>query len=201
MRKKRQIFQRLFLLKTSQAPLRTARQAPEVFGSYVFSLRATHVSLWAAKFEKVEKWPFLDPKIVFGQQNDFSGQNGSRDLFLYHRVRAACKISGKSLGPFSRSYSELTIALCCQTRARAGGPTPPSKFKRTVGLRHLGSGPRGLWVFRDLWRKRGQPRHPTFGERGPFDVAARSSSHSLRCAPLRLSAMTYGGPPVSRLCL
>ena len=40
---------------------------------------------------------------VFGQQNDFSGQNGSRDLFLYHQVRAACKISGKSDGPFPRS--------------------------------------------------------------------------------------------------
>ena len=65
MRRKRQIFQRLFVLETSQAPLRTARQAPEVFWSYAFSLRATHVSLWAAKFEKFEKWPFLDPKIEF----------------------------------------------------------------------------------------------------------------------------------------
>ena len=53
------------MLETSQAPLRTAHQVPKVFGSYVFSVRATHVSLWAAKFEKVEKWPFLDPKIEF----------------------------------------------------------------------------------------------------------------------------------------
>ena len=50
---------------------------------------------------------------------------------------------------------------------------------------YLGSRPRGLWVFRDLWRKRGQPRQPTFGERGPTDIAARSSSHSLSYAALR----------------
>ena len=59
-------------------------------------------------------------------------------------------------------------------------PTPSSIVK-ILSKRdgHLGSGPRGLWVFRDLWRKRGQPRQPTFGERGPTQIAARSSWHSL----------------------
>ena len=50
---------------------------------------------------------------------------------------------------------------------------------------HLGSGPRGLWVFRDLWRKRGQPRQLMFGECGPTRFAARSSSHSLRYFAVR----------------
>ena len=65
MPRKRKIFQRLFVLESSKAPLWTAHQVPEVFGSYAFSVRATHVALWAAKFEKVEKRPFLDPKIEF----------------------------------------------------------------------------------------------------------------------------------------
>ena len=52
--------------------------------------------------------------------------------------------------------------------------------------------------------KCGLPRPPTVGERGPTGIAARWNSHSLRyaplrCAPLRLSAITYGGPLVCRL--
>ena len=74
------------------------------------------------------------------------------------------------------------------TTAKGSERAPsPSSTAKILSKRdgHLGSGPRGLWVFCALWRKRGQPRQLTFGERGPTHIAARSSSHSLRYVALR----------------
>ena len=69
--------------------------------------------------------------------------------------------------------------------ARTRGPSLARDIILLVKPDHLGSGPRGLWVFRDLCRKRGRPRQRTFGERGPPGTAARSFSHTIRYAAIR----------------
>ena len=76
---------------------------------------------------------------VFGQQNEFCGQNATRDLFLHHQEGAACKISANSIGSFSRSGVDWKkrLKLIFEKGLGLGALPRPRKLRWTVGADHL----------------------------------------------------------------
>ena len=125
-----------------------------------------------------------------------------QNLIIY-RYGAACKFLGKSYGKFLkfRIFGGYFVYVFS---GAAPGPSPSLKVDllREKANAHQ-EWRRGIKVRASLSTKGGRPRPPTVRWAwsnwycGPFDLALAP----LRCAPLRLSAMTHGGPLVCRLYL
>ena len=82
---------------------------------------------------------FRPKNWVFGQQNEICGQNATRDLFLYHQMGAACKISANFIGSFPRSGVDWKkrLKLIFEKGLGLGALPRPRKLRWTVGADHL----------------------------------------------------------------
>ena len=133
-----------------------------------------------------------------------SGKSHLLSILIIYRYIHARQVSGKSYGNFRRSVLKsliIGIVWAADCWGLGVGPFPLLDCQNPLKKRRPPRMTARVASRASLSTKGGRPRPPTVRRAwsnwycGPFDLALAP----LRCAPLRLSAMTYGGPLVCRL--